>query len=118
MVYYYKRRDPERVEYVLRGVGYQVSVEQARAEVVATNAISYGANVPLTDVRIIALALARAGAQLRRVCPFRESGGRANVVQVIGSSLSDRFPTLSVKQLEAITPGAPPPCPSGPAASR
>ena len=116
--YYYKRRDPERVEFVLRGLGYQVSVEQARAEEVATNAMSYGDNVPLTDVRIIALALARAGAQLRRICPFRESQGRANVVQVIGSSMSDRFPTLSVKQLEAIAPDAPPPCPSGPAASR
>ena len=116
--YYYKRLDPERVEYVLRGLGYQVNVEQARAEEVATNALSYGSGVPLTDVRIIALALARAGAQLRRICPFRESAGRANVVQVIGSSISDRFPPLSVKQLESIGPGAPPPCPSGPASAR
>jgi len=135
--YYYKRRDPERVEYVLRGLGYQVSVEEARAEEVATNAISYGSAVPLADVRIIALALARAGAQLRRICPFRESGGRAHVVQVIGSSMSDQLPPLSVKDLEAIGPGGdegklaptasslprraptpPPLCPSGPAMAR
>ena len=93
-------------------------VEEARAEEVATNAVSYGSAVPLTDVRIIALALARAGAQLRRICPFRESGGRAHVVQVIGSSMSDPLPPLSVKDLESIGPGAPPPCPSGPALAR
>ena len=116
--YYYKRRDPERVEYVLRGLGYRVSVEQARAEEVATNALSYGSAVPLTDVRIIALALARAGAQLKRICPFRESGGRAHIVQVIGSSISDQYRPLSVKDLEAIGPTAPPPCPSGPALAR
>ena len=103
---------------MLRGLGYQVTVEQARAEEVGTNAMSYGSSVPLTDVRIIALALARAGAQLRRICPFRESSGRSNVVQVIGSSISERFPPLSVKDLESIAPGPLPPCPSGPASAR
>ena len=116
--YFFKRRDPERVEFALRDLGYQVSVEQARAEEVATNAISYGSNVSLADVRIIALAVARTGAQLRRICPFLNTAGRAGVVQVIGSAAAERLPPLSVKELESIEPGGRLPCPGGPAAAR
>ncbi|HEX6054084.1 MAG TPA: hypothetical protein VFZ21_32665 [Gemmatimonadaceae bacterium] len=116
--YFFKRRDPERVEFALRDLGYRVSVEQARAEEVATNAISYGSNVSLADVRIIALAVARTGAQLRRICPFLNTAGRADVVQVIGSAAAERLRPLSVKELESIGPGGRLPCPSGPSAAR
>jgi len=104
--YFYKRRDPQRVEYALRELGYQVKVEQAQAEDVATNAISYGQRVPLADVRIIALAVARTGAQIRRICPFQSSRGRENVVQVIGSQSASARPPLDIRTLESLGKGS------------
>jgi len=116
--YFFKRQDPERVEYVLRELGYEVEIQQARAEEVVTNAISFGSAVPLDDVRVIALAVARTGAKLRRICPFRDSRGREHVVQVIGARSASRLDVLTVKDLEAIHVGAPLPCPEGAALPR
>ena len=116
--YFLKRRDPERVEFALRELGYQVKVQPARAEDIATNAISFGNGVPLADVRIIALAVARTGAELRRICPFRNPAGRPYTVQVLGSESAGRLPPVDLKQLESIADGRFLPCAEGAAAAR
>jgi hypothetical protein len=100
--YYYKRTDPQRVEYALKELGYQVTTRPARAEDLSTNAISYGGAVPLSEVRVIALAIARTGATLRRICPFRNQEGRERSVAVIGSASAQQLPALDVKELYAL----------------
>jgi len=116
--YFQKRRDPERVEFALRELGYQVKVQPARAEDIATNAISFGNGVPLADVRIIALAVTRTGAELRRICPFKNPDGRQYTVQVLGSETAAHLPPVDLKQLESIADGRFLPCVEGSAAAR
>jgi hypothetical protein len=117
--YFFKRSDPERVEFALRELGYRVRVMQARAEDVATNALSFGQNVPLGDVRIIALAVARTGAQLRRICPFRNPrGGRERIVQVLGVQTALPRPALGVEALRTLGEQGPLPCADGAAVAR
>ena len=116
--YFFKRRDPARVEFALRELGYQVKVQPARAEDIATNAISFGNGVPLADVSIIALAVIRSGADLRRICPFRNPDGRQYTVQVLGSETAARLPSIDLKQLQSVSTGSSLPCAEGAAMAR
>jgi hypothetical protein len=100
--YFFKRSDPQRVEFALRELGYNVSTAPARVEEIATNAISYGPDVPLADVRVIAFALARTGAQLKRICPLRTVGERQHAVEVIGSTSAQSLSTLTLDQLSTL----------------
>lgn len=108
--YFYKRRDPERVEFALRDLGYQVVVKRANLEVVGTNAIYFGTDVYIADVRIIALALLRSGAQLQRICAFPNSSRRQRIVQIMGAVSAQQKPLLEVPALESLEKGSLP-CP-------
>jgi hypothetical protein len=100
--YYTKRSDAQRVEFALKELGYAVDTKPAYHEDLATNTVSFGSAVPPEDVQIIALAVARTGATLRRVCPFVAARGRDYTVEIIGSAASGRAPPLSLAQLEAL----------------
>lgn len=104
--YFFKRSDPQRVEFALKELGYTVTIGPARLEDVATNAMSYGPAVPLADVRVVALALARTGAQIRRICPIRATVGRERSVEIIGSTTAAELPALTLEQLSTFGAGA------------
>jgi hypothetical protein len=100
--YYAKRSDAQRVEFALKELGYAVVTKPAYHEDLATNTVSFGAAVPPEDVQIIALAVARSGASLRRVCPFVAARGRDRTVEIIGAAASGASPPLSLAQLGAL----------------
>jgi hypothetical protein len=91
------------VEFALRELGYRVVTKPAELPDFVTNALFVGSEVPVADVRIIALALLRSGAELQRVCNFRNPGTRPRVVQVGSSAAARRAPVLDVKALESLT---------------
>jgi hypothetical protein len=79
--YYRKTKDDTLVVNALELIGYnfleKVSQKGTRNE--QTNAIWFGASVPTDDVRIIALALVRAGINIKGIRPFeKESSFNVN----------------------------------------
>jgi hypothetical protein len=101
--YYAKRSDAQRVEFALKELGYKVEIKPAYHEDLATNTVSFGGAVPAQDVQIIALAVARTGAILRRVCPFVAERGRDRTVEIIGSAASGTARPLTLGQLGLLT---------------
>lgn len=99
--YFFKRSDPQRVEFAMRELGYTVETAPARAEDIGTNALSYGPDVPLEDVRVIALALARTGAELKRICPLRDGSSRRHSVEIIGSANAQPLKSLTLDELSS-----------------
>jgi hypothetical protein len=100
-IYYYaKRSDAQRVEFALKELGYAVVIKPAYHEDLATNTVAFGSAVPPEDVQVIALAVARSGAKLRRVCPFVVARERDRTVEIIGSAASGTAPPLALAQLE------------------
>ncbi len=104
--YYAKRSDAQRVEFALKELGFAVVTKPAFKEDIATNAVSYGPDVPASDLRIIALAIARTGASLRRLCPFVGATGRERTVEIIGSAPASALPPLTLSMIEAVDPAA------------
>ena len=116
--YFAKRSDAQRVEFALKELGFSVVSKPAFAEDIATNAVSYGPEVPATELRIIALAIARTGAQLRRICPFRTIRAREHTLEIIGAASAARLPPLTPRQLETLEVTRGVQCTGGPVSAR
>ncbi len=99
--------DSRSFEDALRVLGFEVRIVGSSNESTAIppNVISFGDSVPLADVRVVALAFARSGVALRRVCPMTNSLNRERVVQISGWSSAQQLKPLSVDVLNGI--GAP-----------
>ena len=82
-----RETDRSAVLSALRGLRFPISTAAPTTEVPAgtrTNAIWYGPDVPLEDVRLVALALTRAGVQIRLISPLisAQAASRQTMIQV------------------------------------
>jgi hypothetical protein len=70
--YFPKNVDPVVIRNTLSSLGFtfREGTPQQRG---ATNAIWFGQDVPLSDVKLVALTLVRAGVDLKTIRPFRKS---------------------------------------------
>lgn len=68
-----KDLDQALVNQALQELGYPVLRPRALVGDTATNALWFGSAVPLQDVRVVALALIRAGVKLRAIRPIQDS---------------------------------------------
>jgi hypothetical protein len=103
--YYNKTIDEKRVAIELSALGYKFAQKQAsnHMESKGTNAIWFGSDVPLGDIKIVALALIRAGIPIRGIRPFRNNltnPSYKNYTIEVGASvdLESKSP-LNVKQI-------------------
>lgn len=104
ILYYQKGSDAERVKISLDELGYKkIETRVTSAEPLKTgptNTLAYGANVPLPDVKKIALALIRSGFQIRYVFPTKSNSEKLQIIRTVvsdGSHLTD--PPLTVEQV-------------------
>lgn len=102
--YQLKVRDKQRIEFALRELGFDVEGQKATiAAGQATNSIAYGPDVPLRDVKLIALTLVRGGTEVRAICPFRDSRTRVAVAEVNYSPRAAQRPPISLADLDLFT---------------
>lgn len=71
---------------------------------VPTNSVWYGASVPDDSIRLVVLALARAGVGIRGIQPFGDPGtpAKANLIQVGSYNLVQDRPAYSVDQISSM----------------
>lgn len=95
--------DQGKVDEALGDLGYPISRPRARLDSTPTNAIWYGSAVPEEDVRVVALALMRAGVALREIAPIRDTPGKRDLplIQVGASVRVKDAPAWSVERVLA-----------------
>src|SRR5262249_5188106 len=77
----------EKVALALKELGYQNitnKVSNGQLRNIETNAVYIGSNIALNDVKVITLALIRAGFEIKEVRKF-ERAGKENKIEIIGS---------------------------------
>lgn len=104
--YYQRTIDEKRVALELQALGYRFD-EKPAAEYMSrreTNAIWYGADVPLEDIKIVSLALLRAGVPIKGIRPYRRSltdqSYKRNMIEVGASVDLEEKEVLSVNEVE------------------
>ncbi|HEX9938661.1 MAG TPA: hypothetical protein VGB15_16095, partial [Longimicrobium sp.] len=109
-----RETDRSAVLNAVRGLGFPVSTGVPNTEVPAgtrTNAIWYGRQVPLEDVRRVALALMRSGVEIRLIAPFSPPRTYGDAMIQVGSlregerygSSTLRARPYSVEEVQAAT---------------
>jgi hypothetical protein len=98
---YFRQPGGQNIEPALRSLGFDVDIETGSAS--ETNSVAYGSRVSTKNIKLVALALLRAGVDLRRVCPFVTEGTRSNEIQVLGASVAEPYPLITLEQVDALT---------------
>jgi hypothetical protein len=103
--YFPKNVDPIVIRNTLSSLGFTFSegIPQLQG---ATNAIWFGKDVPLSDVKLVALTLVRAGVEVKSIKPFRRShpaSDRNLLIQVGTDEQYIGMPTMSVSDITSAT---------------
>ncbi len=105
-VYYYNKTiDEKKIALGLEALGYQFNALPATAymDKKQTNAIWFGSDVPLADVKVVAFALIRAVIQIKAIRPYKKSaenpGYKNNRIEVGASVDVEALPGLTVDQV-------------------
>lgn len=99
--YFPKNVDPDVVEKTLSDLGFTF-VKRVPQQQGATNAIWFGEDVPLSDVKLVALTLVRAGVDVKTIKPFRRSHpvqDRNLLIQVGTDGDYSEKPSMTIKQI-------------------
>ena len=81
--YFPKNVDKEIVKSALRELGFRLVIGKPNLPHVPTNAIWYGKDVMLKDIKLVAYTLIRAGIEIKVISPFMSpTGKRSNLIQV------------------------------------
>lgn len=96
--YYSRTAETEKITLSLKALPYEVSTKTQIKEMmrnVPTNSVWFGRNVHIADVKVIALALIRAGIPVKAIRPFRNTNPnyKANRVEIGGDA---RIEQLSI----------------------
>jgi hypothetical protein len=97
--YYRKSLDQEKVWISLKELGYKniTEVETYNRVLIndETNTIAFGTDVPLFDVKIIALTLIRAGFKIQHLYLSQRNSSVTNLIQIIRTAPSDGAPDMN-----------------------
>lgn len=97
--YFPKNVDRQIVEGALRELNFNYITGESALSI-PTNAIWFGNDVPIEDVKLVAYTLIRAGVEIRAIRPFY-TGNRNRLIQVgSGTAYQSRDP-LSVDEIQA-----------------
>jgi hypothetical protein len=109
--YYYKTVDDEKIVLSLKALGYSFEQKQANERMTSqkTNSIWFGSNVSIKDCKIVALALMRAGIEIKAIRGFKNNAinpsFKANIIEIGGDRMLEynRTPPLTVAQVDNAT---------------
>jgi hypothetical protein len=99
---FYKDIDQKKVETAFAELGFPLRRPRALVPGIATNAVWFGSVVPPEDVKLVALALIRAGVQIRAIRPIQTyivHKKDARLIQVGADTAMVDAPAYSVEQV-------------------
>lgn len=98
--YFPKDVDRQIVEKSLRELGFNLISGRPNLKI-PTNAIWFGSEVPIEDVKLVAFTLIRAGVEIKVIRPFRNPGGsKARLIQVGSDAQYVSSPPLSPDEIQ------------------
>ena len=102
--YFPKDLDRGIVEAALRGLGVNLVIGTTQVSESGTNAIWFGQDVSVDDVKLIAMSLIRSGVGIKAIRPFRNPGGeRSSLVQVGADRAYANRPALTSRDVQRAT---------------
>jgi hypothetical protein len=121
IMYYTRDRDNSKVVNELDKLGFEFALQPSRRSSRASNCVWYGARVTPDDVKVVALALLRAGVGLQAIKPFERSADRdaeddKDSIIEIGNRKMDYDDVLSVDDVQRLSRQTPEIYPQKPAA--
>jgi hypothetical protein len=115
IMYYTRDRDDSKVVGELERLGFAFTLQPSRRSSRASNCVWYGARVTPDEVRVVALALLRAGVGLQAIKPFENSPDKDWVIE-IGNRNMDYNDVLGVDDVQRLSRDTPEILPRKPAA--
>lgn len=114
--YYYKPDDPPEVAEAIRRLGFEVAPVPPINDT-PTNYVRYGSAVRVEDVKLVSLALLRAGVPLKLVDCFDVPTRKTNVIEIGAWAGHNRNELIDIADLnnlrQCLAPTPTPPTPSG-----
>jgi hypothetical protein len=107
--YYSKTEEAEKITLSLKSLSYNLITKNPseRMKNYSTNSVWFGNKVNISDVKIIALALIRAGITIRVIRPYRNSSSnyKANIVEIGGDVVVEQSAILpyTIQRIDTIT---------------
>lgn len=101
--YFPKNVDPIVIKNTLSSLGFTF-IEGFPQQRGATNAIWFGNDVPISDVKLVALTLVRAGVDLKAIRPFRKNHPVTNrnfLIQVGTDEDLSGIPSMTIGEISA-----------------
>jgi hypothetical protein len=102
IMYYTRDRDNSKLVSELEQLGFSFSTQPSRRSSRSSNCIWYGPQVKIDDVKVVALALLRAGIGLQAIKPFENGAGKESTIEIGNSSQATTGP-LSVDDVERLS---------------
>jgi hypothetical protein len=102
IMYYTRDRDNSKVVGELEKLGFAFTLQPSRRSSRASNCVWYGAKVTPDEVRVVALALLRAGVGLQAIKPFENSPDKDWVIE-IGNRDMNYDDVLSVDDVQRLS---------------
>lgn len=99
--YYVKEVDNQLVIDALASKGMSVDKGKANLENDKTNAIWFGGEVSLDEVKYVALTLIRAGVDIRTIKPYSSEGRKINIIEIGSDRQGINKPIYSVTKIES-----------------
>jgi hypothetical protein len=96
--YFAKPSDSERLKTVLNSLGFRIKTTEA-INPNPTNVVWYGSEVTANDVKIVALAMIRAGVTLQGIQPFQKSTTKPLMIQVGHEPRIEDLPPLTTEAI-------------------
>lgn len=107
--YYSKTKEAEKITLSLKSLSYNLITKNPSETMKnhKTNSVWFGKKVNISDVKIIALALIRAGISIRSIRPYRNSDSnyKANIVEIGGDARVEKssIQPYTIQQIDTTT---------------
>ena len=102
IMYYTRDSDNSRVVNELKKLGFEFTIQPSRRSSRTSNCVWYGADVTPDEVKVVALALLRAGVGLQAIKPFENSPDK-NLIIEIGNRDMDYDDVLAVDDVQRLS---------------
>ena len=102
IMYYTRDRDNSKVVTELEKLGFAFTLQPSRRSSRASNCVWYGAKVTPDEVKVVALALLRAGVGLQAIKPFENSPDKDWIIE-IGNRNMDYDDVLGVDDVQRLS---------------
>jgi hypothetical protein len=117
IMYYTRDRDNSKVVDELEKLGFNFTLQPSQRSSYSSNCVWYGARVPPDDVKVVALALLRAGVGLQAIKPFESSPDKDWIIE-IGNRQMNYDDVLGVDDVQRLSRDTPEISPRKPAAAK